>query len=488
MAFSLYADPRLKETTMFFSSWLRKTHSSPLWTRRHSPGRAKGRFLPRIELLEDRAVPAILNVTTTADVVADDGYLSLREAVLQANSTNGADIINVPAGNFAILANGDIIRISSDVKICGAGANLTVLDGLHQASMIFAVERGSDVTISAMTFENVGAPNQLSFGALWNSEGCNLTVSDCSFIGNFGGHLAGGIYNRGTLFVSDSTLIANSSIEKGGGISNEGPGAICTIVRTALIANTSSEGGGIYNNGSVTMKDCWIVANIGTYTGGGISNYGELLVQNTLLANNSGTYGGGLAAGGSATLVNCSILDNTAVQGGGINGGGVTITSCVIAGNHAAYGGGLVVSDSTIRNSTIRDNRAGELGGGIVIFDGVIIVNSSILNNHSNRDGGGIACIGWTQSILRDCLVTGNSASESGAGILNASAVLTLTISSCTISENHAGSNGGGIVNFGTMILRNSTVLNNTAALGLDVYNAGLLFFFDSIIGDRYDA
>ena len=58
-----------------------------------------------------------------------------------------------------------------------------------------------------------------------------------------------------------------------------------------------------------------------------------------------------------------------------------------------------------------------------------------------------------------------------------------------TITGNTASAFGGGIANFGTLTIRQSKVLGNFAPLGLggDLYNAGLVYVFDSIIGDRYD-
>ena len=57
---------------MWFPSWLRNRIVSP-------KPRAARRFQPRLEVLEGRAVPAILTVNTTLDVLGhDNGMLSLR--------------------------------------------------------------------------------------------------------------------------------------------------------------------------------------------------------------------------------------------------------------------------------------------------------------------------------------------------------------------------------------------------------------------------
>jgi hypothetical protein len=42
---------------------------------------------------------------------------------------------------------------------------------------------------------------------------------------------------------------------------------------------------------------------------------------------------------------------------------------------------------------------------------------------------------------------------------------------------------GAGIANFGTLTVRDSTVLGNSAPLGGDLYNLGALYLYDSTVG-----
>jgi hypothetical protein len=74
---------------MRFPSWLRPLVARP---NRNPLRRASKRpnFRPRVEVLEDRTVPAVFTVTNTADT----GVGSLRQAILDANATAGADSIN----------------------------------------------------------------------------------------------------------------------------------------------------------------------------------------------------------------------------------------------------------------------------------------------------------------------------------------------------------------------------------------------------------
>ena len=76
-----------------------------------------------------------------------------------------------------------------------------------------------------------------------------------------------------------------------------------------------------------------------------------------------------------------------------------------------------------------------------------------------------------------------NSASDSGGAIYNQDS--TATIQECTLSGNSACSAGGGLFNgaFGTLAVKDSTVLGNFAPRGADIYNLGALPLDDSTVG-----
>ena len=86
-----------------------------------------------------------VNGTTTsiASLVANPGGagISLREAIIAANNTPGADIINLPAGiytltrvgNDASCQNGDL-DINDSVTINGSGAAVTIIQGATDAA------------------------------------------------------------------------------------------------------------------------------------------------------------------------------------------------------------------------------------------------------------------------------------------------------------------------------------------------------------------
>ena len=75
-----------------------------------------------------------------------------------------------------------------------------------------------------------------------------------------------------------------------------------------------------------------------------------------------------------------------------------------------------------------------------------------------------------------------NSASDSGGGIDNLG---TATVQESTLSGNTAESDGGGLFNgtSGTLSVKDSKVLGNTAPSGADLYSLGVLILDDSTIG-----
>jgi hypothetical protein len=204
-------------------------------------------------------------------------------------------------------------------------------------------------------------------------------------------------------------------------------------------------GGAIFNIGTLTLDHCTLWGNQADNSqggGGAILNQGTLTIDHSILSQNHAEIGSLSLAGGGAianrktlTILHSTLSDNHADgdAGGAIDtfgfGGSLTLDDCTLSGNHAdgAFGGGA------IRNF-----------GGLVT-----ITNSKLSDNHA--DGG-----------------TG----VGGGAILNFAG--TLTLDHCTVSGNHAnGCHGGGIANDsgGTLALLYSTVCDNFAATGADLFN-----------------
>jgi autotransporter family porin len=282
----------------------------------------------------------------------------------------------------------------------------------------------------------------------------------------------GGIYNNGTLTMNNCNVTNNLAAAVGS-------------------ANTRAYGGGIYNNGALTMTDCFVDNNVAESIDNG--NFGE------------NAFGGGIYNHGTLTMTNCNVNDNIAtasgtqsesVYGGGIenDGGVVTMTGCNINDNTIsgvakgvnAFGGGidnnnhgvLTLTNCNVDNNilSISDNgvTAYAYGGGIATGNGCILtmincnVNSNICSAGSSSgdsgiNGGGIWNYGT--SNMTSCNVNNNMADATATGDVYVS--------------------GAGIENVGILTMSGCNVNNNTAvaianlgqadASGAGINNAGTL-------------
>jgi hypothetical protein len=140
----------------------------------------------------------------------------------------------------------------------------------------------------------------------------------------------GGILNsRGTLYLIQTTISGNSA-DSGGGISNDSGRVF--VSRTRIENNTTSPGGGggggIYNDGHLTMRETLVRSNHANTNGGGIYNGqgGRLeTFRVTLDRNTAGANGGGLYnnTDGRSVLQRTLVELNSAANGGGIFNAGV---------------------------------------------------------------------------------------------------------------------------------------------------------------------
>ena len=195
----------------------------------------------------------------------------------------------------------------------------------------------------------------------------------------------------------------------------------CNVTLKGLTIE-NGRGTGIKNLGSLHLVSCTVRQNEGS----GILNRGVLVMDEVVLKNNHATRGGGLDNWNSATLHNCSILDNVAEAGAGgiMNSTAATlvIDGCCLARNQGLHsnGGALQnLGDATLQNTTLVQNVTTDLSDGGA--------------GKSRVNGGAI----WNRGRM--------------------------TLENCTICQNEADWEGGGICNQGSAILSNSIIANNTS-------------------------
>jgi CSLREA domain-containing protein len=450
------------------------------------------------------AQAAAIGVTTTADELNSDGDCSLREAIRAANlnaavdacpAGDGADTIALPAGTYTLALIGSdepglsALTITDSLTITGALSTTTVIDGGALGRVIDV--RSGNVTISGLTVRNAIR------GGIVNGNAGVLTLTRSMIADNEGS----GLYNSGRAEISDSTFTHNqggSSIEaNGGGIFNAGT---MLLKNSAVISNTAGRGGGIMNSRILTISHSLISDNLAAYGttesgyGGGIlndetGNHSRLFVENSMIVGNRAmAVGGGIYNRNWATLdkgrtykyddaqiVNTTIADNIAALPDG--------------SSYNSQGGGIAVHEYgyiIIRGSTLRGNMATGVGGGILVFGGATIDQTQIISNTA-FSGGGLISAGTV--TVTNSLISTNAAVR-GGGIYAASHV---QITSSAIISNTATGDGGGIYNsgynsdrYGTQILTatNSTISGNSAGRhGGGIYNiTGTLSLYNATV------
>jgi len=266
------------------------------------------------------------------------------------------------------------------------------------------------------------------------------------------------------------------------------------ISRVSIYNGNHSLGGGIRNEGTLTLSHVSVRDNVSpASSGGGIYNQGTLVIENdSTIYNNTSQHGGGIYnSGGEVTISDSTVISNAATNqsGGGIYNfnGPLAISDSDILSNTAATGGAGVCSENgtlTVTGSVVMSNTAGSLdthrGGGIHNYNGSLFIRDSTIAANTAGCGGGVYASAPSNNtlVIEDTTITGNQAvytgtfGSLGGGLYNGSNVLA-TLTDVTISDNTANKNGGGIHATSSMTLTNVTVSGNTAEYGGGINSTG---------------
>jgi uncharacterized repeat protein (TIGR01451 family) len=214
-------------------------------------------------------------------------------------------------------------------------------------------------------------------------------------------------------------------------------------------------GGGMYSiDATTTFKNNQVVGNIARYGGGLALWYSEAWLNgNTIISNTAGEGGAGLYIAFSGATVEANTISNNTChwQGGGLWlgwGGTTTISGNIISSNAANGGcGGLLLLDNA---TTLANN--------------IVTANTAIFG-----DGGGLCVIGYSDSVLSENTITGNTAEEYGGGLglfyTNATLINNLVV------DNQAGTAGAGLyIARSAPYLLHTTVARNSGGDGSGVY------------------
>ncbi len=359
-----------------------------------------------------------------------DGVCSLIEAMVAANANSDYNECSLASGTY-----------SDDTIQLQAGATYTL------------------TSVYTSTDGATGLPDVTSVIIIAGQGGTIIRDDSAPNFRIF--HVAGSGY-----LVLDQVTVANGKAgttggwqdQVGGGLMLDSGGSNAYVISSTFESNVASSGGGIYNY------------------------VGTLVMSNTILSDNhaigSGNKGGGISASGTTTVTGSVIVSNTAVaEGGGIFAPGITLVNSSILSNTAQDGGGVYVWRGTFEDVTLRGNRAITGSGGGLYINGygeTTLNRVTIAHNQSDNNDGGVYHTNYdahyTSLTLVNVTVHNNMAQTSGGGLYAnyASGAITETITHATFSDNEAVSGAGGNLynNQAVLNLANSIVADGVSGSG----------------------
>jgi hypothetical protein len=298
---------------------------------------------------------------------------------IYVNGSSGNDLWDGYSSKWLSGTNGPKATIKNATTMVKSGGTVRIAKGTYYEHNI-NIEKNLNIIGENQQDTIINGANTAQIGQIFFiKSGVNVTIINLSFtkgITAFGG----GIYNQGNLTLKNITCMNNT-------INGNGKTGI-------------SSGGTIYNDlcGNLTIKDCTFTNNSLnnpiSSLGGAIINYGTLNVSNSVFINNiaiGATCGGGGAICnmvGNLTVAKCKFTNNKATTGtnGNDSGGGAIYNAQGI----------VVITDSNFNYNTVSGTYGHDNGGGAIAnyYYGSLSVNNSTFTNNkavgANFYGGAI--------------------------------------------------------------------------------------------------
>ena len=379
---------------------------------------------------------AAIEVTNTDKAITG----TISKSTFTNNKAQYGGAIDICAGTIKI-TNSKFINNSADVE--GGAIDINTLNGNpkvtisgskfinNSAPLGGAILNIKDLTVKGSTFIN-NTPNTI-FNWVGDGGNLNLNIKTFTDLQNAIGLVTGTItlnqnvamtakeaadFTNGITINKDITIDGKGhtiDAKNLGRIFNIGEEFTVTLTNATLINGKATEGGAIYNDGSLTLSDVKLSDNAADSYGGAVFNNGHLVVGNSVFDSND------IVNRGSAS----------------VDYGGAAIYNW--------YDGVLTVSGSNFTNN-IKNYKNGDRLVGAIATIGDATISDSYFVNNTGRWGGAISTSGYLLAgdDVNTLTVSGSTFKENGglygAGIFVAGS--DFTVSDCVFDKNTAFGKG----------------------------------------------
>ena len=389
-------------------------------------------------------------------------------ALVRANADGGATLELAKKCTYTLTAsqksshyNGynGLPEIKAPVKIDGYGSTIARAANADEFRF-FEVVTGGNLTLRNLTLKNGRTDGD--GGALLVLEGGKASVENSTFEFNRSDELGGAIANFGITKISGSDHGKDKADEKDKKKSDskddqsgdqwwsedhysntkDGVGDSHSLIIRNYADN---DGGGLFNNGVMTIENTRVAYNTTADDGGGFTNDGAALVKKSVFDHNHASDNGGafyVAVGqGLLKLKDTYVTDNTADGEGG---------AVFVGDQETVY----------VWHSKLNRNLADDDGGG-ASNEGTLAVEDSELNLNETVFGMGGGLRNTGDATLFRTEVNQNRAfgdNGEGGGIDNGQSG-DLTLSESEVKENYSYNPAGGVDNSGDAEVDDETTI-----------------------------
>lgn len=422
---------------------------------KEKPIAEKGNFRYLDDLIHSGKREIELDSDIILDSLEEEEYSSGIEVDIEGIVIDGANH-TIDARNIAC-----IFIVSASVTL----KNITFKNAKGINAGAITVENHSSLNCDNCRFE----ANSSSFhgGAIGIKESSSLKCTECSFEDNSSTYYGGAINNDYCEIAFERCSFKNNSsgdesleeIQK----LNESAFLRQNVMSTAK----SGEGGAIHNSGGKAMfLDCIFQGNVAGHAGAISNHLCETTIEKCQFKANSSnrTDGGAIYNLGTLKIHDCSFEKNVAE----INGGALAnlnffeMSDCIFRSNTSKQGSAgailnniedneMVKSDnSVIRSCTFEKNMAISSGAAIVNHTGSLTIENVLFEANTSNDAGVILNRG--NMDLNECLLKGNTANGYftigiGGAIINTG---NLNMNASKLTGNYAENSGGAIYDEGS--------------------------------------